>query len=69
MGKEINTAKKAVLSGRDLLLEGGRQGGGALIAPGHCNMEKQWLGEAAWQSSWLGARASQQLNPPPRTVI
>ena len=55
MGKEINTAKKAMLSGRDLLLEGGRRGGGALIAPGHCNMEKQWLGEATWAELLAGS--------------
>ena len=45
--KNQHTAKKGVLSGRDLLLEGGRRRGGTLIAPGHWNMEKQWLGEAA----------------------
>ena len=66
MGKEINTAKKAVLSGPDLLLEGGRQGGGALIAPGHCNMEKQWLGEAAWAELLAGSKGQSTAEPAPK---
>ena len=66
MGKEINTAKKAMVSGRDLLLEGGRRGGGALIAPGHCNMEKQWLGEATWAELLAGSKGQSTAEPTPK---
>ena len=65
-GKSQHTAKKWVLNGQDLLLEGGRRGGGTLTAPGPWNMEKPWLGEAAWAEPLAGSKGQSTAELAPK---